>query len=79
MECSSPCLIINFKQGNIACQACGLVQSSRIIDETAEWRSFGAGETSGDGKANMNRVGGISNPNVSNSGLDTSILGTNAS
>ena len=77
-ECNSPYLIINAKQGNIVCQACGLVQSSRIIDESAEWRSFGADERGGDGKADMNRVGGKTNPYLSNSGLETSISGTNA-
>jgi transcription initiation factor TFIIIB Brf1 subunit/transcription initiation factor TFIIB len=56
---------------------CGLVQSSRIIDETAEWRSFG-GDGGDDGKADMNRVGGKTNPYLSNSGLDTSIKGNNS-
>lgn len=45
------------------------------MDETAEWRSFGDGD---DGKTDMNRVGGKTNPFLSNSGLDTSIKGTNA-
>ena len=54
------------------------MQSSRIIDESAEWRSFGADERGGDGKADMNRVGGKTNPYLSNSGLETSISGTNA-
>ena len=68
----------NTKQGNIVCQACGLVQSSRIIDETAEWRSFGSDNAQNDNKADMNRVGGRTNPFLSNSGLDTNVKGTNA-
>lgn len=54
------------------------MQSSRIIDETAEWRSFGAGEGGSDGKADMNRVGGKVNPYLSNSGLETNVMGANA-
>ena len=68
-------LITNQKQGNVVCQICGLVQAARIIDETAEWRSFGEADS---GKADMNRVGGKINPYLSNSGLDTAITGSNA-
>lgn len=77
-ECKSTLLTQNTKQGNIVCQACGLVQSSRIIDETAEWRNFGSDNAGNDNKADMNRVGGKTNPFLSNSGLDTSVKGTNA-
>ena len=72
-------MITNSVQGTITCQSCGLVQSSRIIDESAEWRSFGAGEGGDDGKADMNRVGGALNHYLSNSGLDTNIMGNNSS
>lgn len=53
------------------------MQSSRIIDETAEWRSFGS-DGGNENKADMNRVGGKTNPFLSNSGLDTNVKGTNA-
>jgi hypothetical protein len=77
-ECGANRLITNSVQGNIVCQACGLVQSSRIIDESAEWRSFGASEGGDSGKADMNRVGGKTNPYLSNAGLETNVIGTNA-
>ena len=77
-ECGAQKLITNSVQGNIVCQACGLVQSSRIIDESAEWRSFGASEGGDSGKADMNRVGGKTNPYLSNAGLETNVIGTNA-
>lgn len=74
-ECKGESLIQNTKQGNIVCQICGLVQSSRIIDETAEWRNFGDDDGN---KTNMNRIGGVINPYVSNSGIETSVMGKNA-
>lgn len=55
------------------CTACGLVQQSRIIDETSEWRNFGSDH--GDGKSNANRVGGRLNPYLSDFGLSTVVKG----
>jgi hypothetical protein len=58
---------------------CGFNQSSRIIYETDECRSFVACEGGTDGKADTNRVGGKKNLLLSNSGLETCIKVTNAS
>jgi len=74
-ECAGQFLITNSVMGTICCQTCGLVQSARIIDESAEWRSFGE---SNDGKTDMNRVGGKVNPYLSNLGIETNVKGNNA-
>lgn len=58
--------------GNRLCKACGTVQETNIIDETAEWRNFGS-EGSG---ADMNRTGGPVNMHLENGGLSTTITGT---
>jgi transcription initiation factor TFIIB len=74
MECKSEGMVTNAKQGVVVCTTCGLVISSRIIDESAEWRNFGESD---DGKTDMNRVGGKNNPFISTGGLDTHISGSN--
>jgi transcription initiation factor TFIIIB Brf1 subunit/transcription initiation factor TFIIB len=63
--------VVNRKEGTIVCTSCGLVQKSRIIDETSEWRNF----SSDDGKSNPNRVGGKLNPFLSDFGLSTVVKG----
>jgi transcription initiation factor TFIIIB Brf1 subunit/transcription initiation factor TFIIB len=64
--------------GNIVCQRCGLVQKSRLIDETAEWRNFGVNEKGEGGNGgDKSRVGGELNPFQSDFGLQTSIRGQN--
>ena len=68
-ECLSIELVINHVEGTIVCQNCGLVQQSRIIDDSSEWRTFSS-ETSNSG-ANPSRVGGKLNPYLSNYGIDT--------
>ena len=73
-ECFSTSLITNRKSGTIVCETCGLVQSNRLIDESAEWRNFGSDGNDGD-KADMNRVGGTLNPYLSNGGLETNVKG----
>ena len=77
-ECKKLDLVINHVEGTIVCRNCGLVQQSRIIDETSEWRTF-TSETSGNNSANPSRVGGKLNPYFSKSGIDTQVKGTNAS
>ena len=76
-ECKKAELVINHVEGTIVCQNCGLVQQSRIIDDSSEWRTFSS-ETSSGG-ANPSRVGGKLNPYLSNYGLDTQVKGKNAS
>jgi len=68
-ECGTIELVINNKEGTIVCQKCALVQQSRIIDDSSEWRTFSS-ETGSSG-ANPSRVGGKLNPYLSNYGIDT--------
>jgi transcription initiation factor TFIIIB Brf1 subunit/transcription initiation factor TFIIB len=76
-DCNSDQLVIKQREGTIVCQNCGLVQMSRIIDETSEWRTFSS-ETQNNG-SNPSRVGGKLNPYLSNYGIDTMVTGKNAS
>lgn len=76
-ECKSKDLVIKQREGTIVCEGCGLVQQSRIIDESSEWRTFSS-ETSNNG-TNPSRVGGKLNPYLSNYGIDTQVKGANAS
>lgn len=76
-ECKSTDLVIKHFEGTIVCQNCGLVQQSRIIDDSSEWRTFSS-ETASSG-ANPSRVGGRLNPYLSNYGIDTQVKGQNAS
>ena len=68
-ECKSADLVIKHYEGTIVCDNCGLVQQSRIIDDSSEWRTFST-EAAGSG-ANPSRVGGKLNPYLSNYGIDT--------
>ena len=72
-ECRSKELVIKQREGTIVCEGCGLVQQSRIIDESSEWRTFSS-ETSNSG-TNPSRVGGKLNPYLSNYGIDTQVKG----
>ena len=75
-ECKSRDLVIKQREGTIVCEGCGLVQQSRIIDDSSEWRTFSS-EASSAG-ANPSRVGGKLNPYLSNSGIDTQVTGKNS-
>ena len=75
-ECGKPDLRINHVEGTIVCTECGLVNQSRIIDDSSEWRTFNS-ENSNSG-ANPNRVGGRVNPYLTNYGIDTQVKGQNA-
>ena len=68
-NCHAKDLVIKQREGTIVCQQCGLVNQSRIIDESSEWRTFSS-ETASSG-ANPSRVGGKLNPYLSNYGIDT--------
>jgi transcription initiation factor TFIIIB Brf1 subunit/transcription initiation factor TFIIB len=70
-------LVVNHVEGTLVCQGCGLVQLSRIIDDSSEWRTFSS-ETSSGG-SNPSRVGGRLNPYLSNHGIDTQVTGKGAS
>ena len=65
------CFVHNRKEGSIVCTNCGLVQKSRVIDETSEWRNFGD-----EGKSTADRVGGRLNPFLTDFGLSTVANGT---
>ena len=54
------------KQGDRVCDGCGVVVSERMIDETSEWRVFGASDRSTG--ADPNRVGAALNPLLSSTG-----------
>lgn len=62
---------LNRREGTVVCTGCGLVQKSRIIDETSEWRNFG-----GEGESTANRVGGRLNPYLTDFGLSTVVNGS---
>ena len=76
-ECKKEEFVSNRAEGTIVCTNCGLVQQSRVIDETSEWRNF-SNENSGGGQNNQNRVGGKLNPYMSDFGLSTMVKGTGA-
>ena len=55
------CLISDWRAGDIICSECGLVILDRVIDVTAEWRTFSNDDNkSGD----RSRVGQIENKNA---------------
>ncbi|KAL0733831.1 hypothetical protein Bca4012_010041 [Brassica carinata] len=60
---------------NTLCSECSLVLESHSIDETSEWRTF-ANESS---NSDPNRVGGPTNPLLTNSAFTTVIAKTNGS
>ncbi|XP_039138679.1 transcription initiation factor IIB-like [Dioscorea cayenensis subsp. rotundata] len=61
--------VFDHSAGDTMCSECGLVLESRSIDETSEWRTF-ANESSDNDPV---RVGGPSNPLLSDGGLSTLI------
>ena len=67
---------MNRAEGTLVCTNCGLVNQSRIIDETSEWRNFSS--ENGDGTNARDRVGGRLNPYVSDFGLKTMVKGSGA-
>lgn len=62
-------VVLDHSAGDTVCSECGLVLEAHSIDETSEWRTF-ANES---GDNDPVRVGGISNPLLSDGGLSTVI------
>jgi transcription initiation factor TFIIIB Brf1 subunit/transcription initiation factor TFIIB len=77
-DCKKTEFASNRAEGTIVCTSCGLVQESRVIDETSEWRNFSNENSDGAGSA-KNRCGGKLNPYYSDFGLSTMVAGNNAS
>jgi len=68
-------VVFDHSAGDTVCSECGLVLESHSIDETSEWRTF-ANES---GDNDPNRVGGPSNPLLTDGGLSTVIAKPNGS
>ena len=66
-------VVFDHSAGDTVCSECGLVLESHSIDETSEWRTF-ANES---GDNDPNRVGGPSNPLLTDGGLSTVIAKPN--
>lgn len=62
-------VVFDHSAGDTVCSECGLVLESHSIDETSEWRTF-ANES---GDNDPVRVGGPSNPLLTDGGLSTVI------
>ncbi|KAJ4803877.1 Transcription initiation factor IIB [Rhynchospora pubera] len=62
-------IIVDHAAGDAICSECGLVLEARSIDESSEWRTFSDDTNDND----PNRVGGPTNPLLSNGGLSTII------
>ena len=66
-------VVFDHSAGDMLCSECGLVLESHSIDETSEWRTF-ANES---GDNDPVRVGGPSNPLLTDGGLSTVIAKPN--
>ncbi|KAL8162626.1 hypothetical protein V2J09_014115 [Rumex salicifolius] len=62
-------VVFDHSAGDTVCSECGLVLESHSIDETSEWRNFANESNDND----PNRVGGPSNPLLTDGGLSTVI------
>lgn len=62
-------VVFDHSAGDTVCSECGLVLESHSIDETSEWRTF-ANESADNGPV---RVGGPTNPLLTDGGLSTVI------
>ncbi|GAM27124.1 hypothetical protein SAMD00019534_102990 [Acytostelium subglobosum LB1] len=65
-----PDIVEDYARGDLICRECGVVIGDRIVDEHSEWRTFSNSESTG---SDPNRVGGPTNPLLSDSGLSTVI------
>ncbi|KAI4386536.1 hypothetical protein MLD38_004463 [Melastoma candidum] len=73
-DCKRPTeVVFDHSAGDTVCSECGLVLESHSIDETSEWRTF-ANES---GDNDPVRVGGPSNPLLTEGGLSTVITKPN--
>ena len=61
--------VFDHSAGDTVCVECGLVLEAHSIDETSEWRKF----TNNMGNNDPVRVGGPSNPLLTDGGLSTVI------
>ncbi|GAU24229.1 hypothetical protein TSUD_23660 [Trifolium subterraneum] len=68
-------VVFDHSAGDTVCSECGLVLESHSIDETSEWRTF-ANESNDNDPV---RVGGPSNPLLTDGGLSTVIAKPNGS
>jgi len=66
-------VVFDHSAGDTVCSECGLVLESHSIDETSEWRTF-ANES---GDNDPVRVGGPTNPLLTDGGLSTVIARPN--
>ncbi|KAK7317443.1 hypothetical protein RJT34_01683 [Clitoria ternatea] len=66
-------VVFDHSAGDMVCSECGLVLKSHSIDETSEWRTF-ANES---GDSDPVRVGGPTNPLLTDDGLSTVIAKPN--
>ncbi|KAJ6363451.1 hypothetical protein OIU78_003595 [Salix suchowensis] len=66
-------VVFDHSAGDTVCSECGLVLESHSIDETSEWRTF-ANES---GDNDPVRVGGPTNPLLTDGGLSTVIAKPN--
>lgn len=66
-------VVFDHSAGDTVCSECGLVLESHSIDETSEWRTFANESNDND----PNRVGGPSNPLLTDGGLSTVIAKPN--
>lgn len=70
LNCKSPCMIEDKKEGQLVCKECGLVDTDRVISENCEWRSFECDQMP---TTVASRVGAIENAWMLNFGLSTTI------
>jgi transcription initiation factor TFIIB len=68
-------MVVDHAAGDMVCRECGLVLEARSIDESSEWRTF-ANESADNDPV---RVGGPSNPLLTDGGLVTIISRTSGS
>ncbi|KAL2649232.1 hypothetical protein R1flu_017360 [Riccia fluitans] len=66
-------VVVDHAAGDMVCSECGLVLEAHSIDETSEWRTFSNESSSNDPV----RVGGPSNPLLTDGGMSTIITKPN--
>jgi transcription initiation factor TFIIB len=66
-------VVVDHAAGDEICSECGLVLESHSIDETSEWRTFSNESSTNDPV----RVGGPSNPLLTDGGMSTIITKPN--
>lgn len=69
-DCGGNDFVEDHSAGDLVCTGCGLVVEAHLIDERSEWRTFSDKDKD---TVDPNRVGGPSNPLLSDGGLSTVI------